>query len=83
VEITKFFYKLSFYLPKSFRESWAAVALVYIAGSTALNYIGMAIVLLEWENMVFFYEKLHYSVTIVMVVCLFLSFIIKTPKLKK
>ena len=83
VQLTKFFYKLSFFLPKSFRSSWAATALVYIAGSITMNYIGMAVVLLEWENMIFFYSGLYYSMTIAMVVCLLLSFVIKTPKKKK
>lgn len=57
-----------------------ATALTYIAGTIAINYIGMGIVLLEWENMTIFYSGLHYSITITMVVCLILSFIIKTPK---
>jgi len=83
VQLTKFFYKLSFFLPKSFRSSWAATALVYIAGSITMNYIGMAVVLLEWENMKFFYSGLYYSMTIAMVVCLLLSFVVKTPKQKK
>jgi len=48
VQLTKFFYKLSFYLPKWFRSSSIAVALVYVCGTISINYIGMAIVLLEW-----------------------------------
>jgi hypothetical protein len=60
-----------------------ATALVYIGGTIALNYIGMAIVLLEWENMIKFYSGLYFSITITMVVCLVLSFVVKTPKQPK
>ena len=60
-----------------------ATALTYVAGTIAINYIGMGIVLLEWENMNNFYSGLHYSITIIMVVCLVLSFIVKTPRQPK
>ncbi len=46
--LTKFFYKMSFYLPKSFRESWAAIALVYVLGMVSMTYLAMGVVVLEW-----------------------------------
>lgn len=48
-----------------------------------MNYIGMAVVLLEWENMAVFYSGLYYCITIGMVIFLILSFIVKTPKQAK
>ena len=48
-----------------------------------MNYIGMAIVVLEWENLIDFYSGLYFSLTIIMVVCLILSFVVKTPRQPK
>lgn len=45
-----------------------------------MNYIGMGIVVLEWENLLVFYSDLYFSITILLVVCLGLSFVVKTPK---
>jgi hypothetical protein len=52
-------------------------------GTISLNYIGMAIVVLEWENLIIFYSDLYFSITILLFVFLGLSFIIKTPKPQK
>ena len=40
----------------------------------------MGIVVLEWENLLVFYSDLYFSITILLVVCLGLSFVVKTPK---
>ena len=57
-----------------------ATALVWLVGTITMNYIGMAVVVLEWENLIAFYSDLYFCITILLVVCLVLSFVVKTPK---
>ncbi len=40
----------------------------------------MTIVVLKWENMIQFYSQLNYSITIALIVLLFLSFVVKPPR---
>ena len=74
---------MSFALPKNIKQSKGSTVLAFIFGTISLNYLGMGIVLLEWENMVAFYSQLHYSISICLVVFLGLSFIIKPPRQSK
>lgn len=74
---------MSFALPNNIRQSKWSTVLAFIVGTISLNYLGMGIVLLEWENMVAFYSQLHYSISIGLIVMLVLSFIIKPPRQSK
>ena len=71
---------MSFALPKHIRQSKWSTVLAFIVGTISLNYLGMGIVLLEWENMVAFYSQLHYSISIGLVLMLAFSLVIKPPR---
>jgi hypothetical protein len=46
---------MSIILPQKFKDSIISTILVYVVVSISMNYIGMSIVVLEWNNMIGFY----------------------------
>jgi hypothetical protein len=81
--ISKWVYKMSAKIPLKIKTSRACQVLTFLAITTLINYIGMFMVLLTWENAVQFYSDIYYYGSIVLAILFGLTFIIKPPRSNK
>lgn len=79
--MSKWAYRMSQALPK-LSKSLPAQIIAFIVSSSLLNYTGMFIVVLTWNEAIQCYKNMNFIGTILMFVLLLASFVIK-PKMFK
>lgn len=82
LHITKWAYKWSQILPTKITNSTIFNILTWIFSATMMNYIGMFIVVLEWEDAVLFHSNIYHWGTILLVLLFVLSFVLRPPRQK-
>lgn len=83
INLTKWVYKMSFYLPQKARDSLVSTILVFIVGLTIFTYIAMGMVMLDWGLMIELFNSLYWCITIAIFFVFILSMVIKPPRTPK
>lgn len=82
LQVNKWFYKWAMAYPK-ISSSLPAKILGYIASTTILNYIGMFLTILNWEDAISFHSGVHYWGTYLLLGLLAITFVVPAPKIRK
>jgi hypothetical protein len=81
MHLTKWVYKMSLAYPK-LASSLPVRIITFILASSILNYIGMFMAILNWDDAVAFHTDLFHWATITLFVATVLTFIIIPPRSK-
>jgi hypothetical protein len=80
--LTKWAYKWTLVFPQKITNSKLFTVLTWCVSATLMNYIGMFMVVLDWEDAIAFYSDLHYYGSVIFVVLFLLSFVLRPPRQK-
>ena len=82
VHINKWLYKWSLAFPK-LSNSLPVRIFAFVLGSTLFSYVGMFLSMLDWNDAVAFHSDVHYWGTILLLIGLALSLLVRPPRVDK
>ena len=80
--ITKWVYKMSLTMNEKILNSKVVKLMAFLGGALFMNYIGMFIVVLTWDEAVKFYSDINYIGTYLLIILLVASLVVKPKKRK-
>lgn len=81
MHLAKWVYKMGLAYPKLASSSPVRI-FVFILSTSILNYTGMFMAILNWDNAIEFHSDIYHWASITLLVGTILSFVIKPPRAK-